>query len=146
MDTQTPNPQIMPASPQTSSQGGPQASEPPVYTPVPSGASAAPGKPPFQWDKYLPIAAIVGLVLVVAIVSAVFFSRPQAPTQQAAAPTATATPTPTPQRILSSYATASAFTKLEGDVTNFPTTVQNAVLLDQTLQPPQLVLPLGFSN
>jgi hypothetical protein len=49
-------------------------------------------------------------------------------------------------RTRTSFATGSAFLTFEKSTAALPDAIQNAVLTDQTLAPPVLDLPLGFSN
>lgn len=146
MDTEGQNPPIMPPS-----------TQPPVYGPVGEPASAQPTKPsqsPFMqslgaYSDKLPklIGPIIVIVLIVAVAVIWVLETNKTPPQAIPVPvTPTQTPTPTQLPSLSPFATSSAFMNFEQNVTNLPNTIQNAVLLDPALSPPQLTLPLGFSN
>ena len=142
MDIETPNPPILPQT----------EAPPPVNTPVePAPAiqqpvSALPKQNLWPNLNRKTIIIAVAFVVVVIVVLWLLEANKPAPAPAGPAPTATPTATPTLPPSLSSFATGSAFMKFETDVTGLPTTIQNAVLLDQTLSPPQLTLPLGFSN
>ncbi len=132
MEESTPNPPIMP-----------QSQEPPVYGPVAS--PPAPQKPSaFDMAKFRPIIIVAVIILVLVVGSLVYISHQQPKVAAVPTPTPTLTPTPTPVLILTSYATQSAFMDFEKNVTSLPDTVQNAVLLDPRLSPPDLDLTLGF--
>ena len=135
MDTETPNPPILP-----------QADAPPAPAPEVPQTPNPPPKPAWPSLDRKTIVIALAVIVVVIVVTWLFEANRPAPAPAAPAPTTTPTPTPTPIQILSPFATGSAFMKFDSDVTSLPTTIQNAVLLDQTLSPPQLTLPLGFSN
>jgi len=142
MDTETPNPPILPQTEASPPVNAPVEPPPVIQQPV-----SAPPKP--SWLPNLDrktIVITIAVVVVVIVVTWLVQANKAAPAASTTAPTATPTATPTLPPSLSPFATGSAFMKFETDVTNLPTTIQNAVLLDQTLSPPQLTLPLGFSN
>lgn len=132
MDESLPNPPILPQSP-----------NPPIYGPVLSKDAPAP-HPSASIHPYI----IIGIVAIVLIVGSFLFGSAGHKATPAAtiAPTPTETPTPTPMRTLTSFATGSAFLTFEKSTSALPDMIQNATLNDQTLAPPVLDLPLGFSN
>jgi hypothetical protein len=132
MDQLSPNPPILPQSP-----------NPPVYGPVLSDDAPAPHRFVVP-HPYL----LIGSVVVVLIAGSILFASAGHTVAPAAtvAPTPTETPTPTPMRTRTSFATGSAFLTFEKSTAALPDAIQNAVLTDQTLAPPVLDLPLGFSN
>jgi hypothetical protein len=122
----------------------PPSAEPPNYGPVRTAPAAAVSpKSPVK----IPPAAIIGGVLVVMIIGSILFATSRKPPVTIApTPTPTNTPEPTPVRILSPFATQSAFLQFETAVTSLPDTIQGAAIDDPSIVPPVLDLPLGFSN
>lgn len=129
-----PSPEILPASQQ-----------PPNYGPVRERAPA----PEVQPEKRFTVpswAALFGVVAILIVGSILFASTRRPRTPVVPTPTPTFTPTPTPVRVLSPFATGSAFLNFETAVAGLSTDIQKAPLQDQTIAPPSLDLPLGFSN
>lgn len=130
MDTTVPNPPIIP-----------QSETPPVYGPVQTKDA-----PKIKSNFVLnPVVIILTVIILLLVGLLVFTSGRRGSSTVAPMPTPTNTPVPTPVRALSSYATQSAFIAFQQSVGTLSTSVQNVVLNDQTITPPTLVLPLGFS-
>jgi hypothetical protein len=132
MEESLPNPPILPQSP-----------NPPVYGPVMSKETPATPHSLFT-HPYI----IIGIVVVVLIAGSFLFATTKhkvAPVVTIS-PTPTETPVPTPIRTLTAFATGSAFLNFEKSTVALPGIIQNATLDDQTIAPPVLDLPLGFSN
>ena len=96
---------------------------------------------------WLWIAALLAIVLGTTAILVIsgklrFGSENQQPAQTATL----ATPTPTPIRIPSALATQSAFLALEQGVASLSAQITATQIQDQTLTPPVLDLPLGFSQ
>lgn len=139
MDDQVPAPNIV-AQSQTPPQYGP-VKEPEVTAAPPSASSSF-----FSSLPKIPI-RIVGIIAVFAVVivgSILFTQKKQSKVAVAPTPTPTAAPTPTPIQTLAPFATTSAFTTFSTEVDSLPTTIQGAVIQDQTTTPPVLDLSLGF--
>jgi len=134
MEQEPPNPQILP-----------QSEQPVTYGPV---LSRSPGSP-IQKNTHSytkPLLAVLFIIFIF-IVGAIFLiSRKQPQTSLAPTPAPTIAPTPTPVRAIAPYATQSAFIAFEKEVTELPQIIRQANLDDQTITPPVLDLPLGFSN
>ena len=119
----------------------PPTNAPPVYGPVYS-----PGKTPKGNVSIPPKFLVIGILIIVIIGSILFAVSRQKPAPVVVAPTPTATPTPTPIRILSSFATQSAFLQFEQSVNALPATISGTNVSDQTLAPPSVDLSLGFQK
>jgi len=134
MEQELPNPQILP-----------QTQQPVIYGPVSSQDNG--GATHANTRSYMKPLVIVFVIVSILVFGAVFFAsqkQPQAP--RTPAPTPTAVPTPTPLRATAPYATQSAFVAFEKEVTDLPELIQKVNIDDQTIAPPVLDLPLGFSN
>ena len=92
----------------------------------------------------LPFVIFLIIIVVILGVSA----KVKTATQTGTLPSTSVTPTPTglpiSTRVLSPFATDSAFLQFEASVDAFPKIIQGAVLQDPTVLPPVLQLPLGF--
>jgi len=118
----------------------PPTNTPPVYGPVYSR-----GGIPKKHTTILPLIIGVGIFVLFLIIILFTINRPK-PAPVAVLPTPTMTPTPTPIRILSTFATQSAFLQFEQSVNALPATISGATLSDQTLDPPSVDLSLGFQK
>lgn len=125
--------------------------EPTVTAEVPKTAPPPPstgaGSPPRQFPTKVLI-AVLSLVLIGAL-SVLAITMLRLKQQEAAAPTPTPTPlppTPTPVRQLSKFATESAFMNFETAVGSLSAVIAGYPIMDQSLSPPKLNLPLGFSK
>ncbi|HUD19867.1 MAG TPA: hypothetical protein VMR81_05480 [Patescibacteria group bacterium] len=123
----------------------PQSTNPEVSVPVEEQKTPPPA-PNLNLKKWVPMASIILVILIIVIVLSTVSIKKQTPKPVAATPTPTSTPVPSVNHTLAPYATQSAFLNFETAIDALPGTIQNAVLEDQTLTPPVLDLPLGFSN
>ena len=89
------------------------------------------------------LAIVLGTVAILVISGKLRFGSEKELTQQT---TPVATPTPTPVRTPSALATQSAFLALEQGVASLSAQITATQTQDQTLTPPVLDLPLGFTN
>ena len=141
MDETVPTPEILP-----------QSDNPPVAAPSeekvspPASPLKLPPMPELNLQKIAPVGVIVLIVLIILVAISAMRSNNQAAKTISVAPTPTPTPVPVVSHTLAPYATKSAFLNFETAIDALPGTIQNAVLQDQTLTPPELDLSLGFSN
>lgn len=132
MDEQLPTPHILP-----------QSTEPVNYGPVrpPAGPVQAPAPPT---PKVNPLIIIAGVVFILIVGSILFTSGKKPIVTVAPTPIPSETPSPTPLRILTAFATQSAFMQFEKTVDDLPGIIQSAAVQDTNLSPPVLDLKLGF--
>jgi hypothetical protein len=133
-----PQPPIMPQADIPQSHG-------PVIEPAAVQATAPPPLPVAHKKlPFMPIAIIVGVVIIL-VVGSMFFATPQ---QVQQTPTVTPTPTATASavsnRTLTPIATESAFVAFEGKLDELTRGIQNTQVQNQQLLPPRIELPLGF--
>lgn len=108
---------------------------------------SAPPPPPVSHvtkSKLFPLAALVGVVLLVIAAVVGFQSLRPKPTPITVTVTPTATPSPTPMRQLSGIASQPDFLTLETGVASLSAKAQSYNVNDPSLTPPELTLPLGF--
>lgn len=119
----------------------PTTPEQPVITPVAAPPVEAP-KPP-RASKALIAGITIALIILVAGVAIAMQVSQQ--NQVATTPTPTPiAPTPTPIRVLSKFATESAFVSFEESVASLSAVIAGYPITDPSLSPPTLVLPLQF--
>lgn len=121
-------------------------STPPSPAPQPAASGPAQSKP-----RHSPTKILVGVLAVLLMGSLVALSvtvmRLNQKQNVAFAPTPTPMPpTPTPVRVLSRFATESAFLRFETTVSSLSAVVSGYPIYDPSLSPPKLDLPLGFIN
>lgn len=122
----------------------PQASAPPNFGPV---REATPQSPLIKKQTIPPFFILLGVCIVIVVGSILFASQQRINTKPAVTPTPTNVPlSPTSSMVLTPIATESAFINFEAEIDKLPSTIQGAALQDQTILPPVLDLPLGFSN
>lgn len=121
---------------------------PPVVTPPPANMpQQQPVSPPSS--AFPPQVIVIGIAAVVFIILGVIGLTAFKPQKIVVTPTPTpSTPiaTPTPARTLSPLATQSAFLLFEQSVASLSAGIAAYNVQDQSLTPPVLVLPLGFSQ
>jgi hypothetical protein len=129
----------------------PPSQNPPVYGPVdqPPTFPQQPATPPPPVAHKKPIiplwAFVAGAIFIVLLVAMVAFNGTSGgATQITPSPTPTATASAVSNRVLTSIASESAFTKFEADLDALGKGIQNAQVQNQQLLPPRLELPLGF--
>jgi hypothetical protein len=139
IDVPEPHPPILPQA-ETPAVYGP-VDQPPKWptnpAPVPSSQSPLHTIPKWVW-------AAVGIFVFLMILLVATSQRGNTPTQTGPTPTPTATASAVSNRVLTSIASQSAFTKFEADLDALNRGIQNTQVQNQQLLPPRLDLPLGF--
>lgn len=116
------------------------ASEPPVNEPA-----AKPGAPA-SLQRLAPFGIalggiLIGMLLFILLQNTIF----RKPVSITPAPTPTLIPTATPMRQSSKLSQTQGFIDLDRSVSTLSTTIQSFSVSEPMLQPPSLILPLGFS-
>ena len=92
------------------------------------------------------IAIVLGVLLVLSIILGFSLYRQRTSTMVTAPTPTPEPPTPTPTPALSAIATKPAFIQLEDAVATLSAAIAAYTPQDETLTPPTLILPLGFSQ
>ncbi len=148
MDTNPTTPVETPMTPQPLAEAQPVTPPQQVRSDVPVGIPTVSSGPP-RSNAFPPQIIIIGVAAVILIILGVVGLTAFKPQNIVVAPTPTPSvpvATPTPARTLSPLATQSAFLLFEQSVASLSAGVAAYNVQDQSLTPPVLVLPLGFSQ